>query len=462
MSATIALMADDDNISVETRDHIEHGLFSIAGVPVGFPAGDHIVSFRHILNTGVNNPNWVNVPGLYDAMGIDQQTVDLSADDAFTRAFESIVARSVEEINDDASLQALLAMPSWTVEERLQWERGISEIVNRHHMETPGLSEYREVTLGDVRAERRVDALNELSEDIENGTTRLEHDCEAMSFVEGMALQLVESHFLDDRRETAAGDLKYAATYYYANVNVNWSRYDPSFAAHAIVVSSATGNIIEATVRDHSFNPYRETASSFEDFLNGDMILAGSRSIYQLSQGNMVRGMLGLQGGMMNQALALRRESEDGFPSNDEIYRSIIELYREEGPALLEEDMPDDVRQVVSLAIEVDRRQTAPPSYSVSDGVRDGRFMLPSIALLAESASRPENRFNRALDGETFAQTARWLIVRDWEQPAQTDQREMPSLADLGIVGSPDDIRGEQTPSINLPQMIAEMNRDLG
>lgn len=456
-------MADDDDIPVETRDHIEHGLFSIAGVPVGFPAGDHIVSFRHILNTGVNNPNWVNVPGLYDAMGIDQQTVDLSADDAFTRAFESIVARSVEEKNNDASLQALLAMPSWTAEERLQWERGISEIISRHHMETPGLSEYRAIIPFANRplAEERVDALNELSEDILNGTTRLEHDCEAMSFVEGMALQLVESHFLDDRRETAEGDLKYAATYYYANVNVNWSRYDASFAAHAIVVSSATGNIIEATVSDHPFSPYRETASSFEDFLNGDMILAGNRSIYQLSQGNMVRGMLGFQGGMMNQALTLRRELEEGFPSNDEIYRSIIELYREEGPALLEEDMPDEVRQVVSLAIEVDRHQEASPSYSISDGVRDGQFMLPSIALLAESASRPQNRFNRALDGETFAQTARWLIARDWEPPAQAEQREIPSLADLGIVGSADDIQGEQTPSINLPQMIAEMNRDL-
>ena len=106
-------------------------------------------------------------------------------------------ANTFERIENSSELQELLSKDSWTKDDRVAWEKGISEIVSDEHKNIQGLGTYRNVSDSDRYPDTEVRAtrLNDLSQDIENNTVRIEHDCESNSIFEGVILQQVDNAF---------------------------------------------------------------------------------------------------------------------------------------------------------------------------------------------------------------------------------------------------------------------------
>jgi len=209
----------------------------------------------------------------------NDQYIDWQSDDAFTQAIEAIRSNTFERIEQDPDLQALLAKESWTREDRVAWERGVSEIINDEHAQIQGLNRYRNNSDKEAYpdVERRASRLNDLAVDIENDTLTIEHDCESNSIVEGVVLQLVDNAFLPD--SAPEGDYKEGANYFYTVGRSNFTA-GVNGGVHAWVTSSATMNVIDGAAVSL---PYRENVDenmTFEDFIRGGMIINSDTSIY--------------------------------------------------------------------------------------------------------------------------------------------------------------------------------------
>lgn len=219
-----------------------------------------------------HNPN-------YQAVNLK---IDLNADDALNEAIDRMASGTASRIQSDRQLQNLLAKDQWTREDRVEWERKTSEIVSDELDKIPGLNKYRNEN--DNEGVVRSSKLNALSEDIENGTEKFEFDCEMMSIVEGVVLQAVENHFLpadDGRGENA---YKVASSYFYTRgdfASVTSENLD-QMQSHAFIMSSATGNVIEATENKvtgsgRSYQQANEKDYSFEKFVNGKGAMFGEK-----------------------------------------------------------------------------------------------------------------------------------------------------------------------------------------
>lgn len=223
----------------------------------------------------------------------NDQYIDWSSDDAFTRAITEVRENTVERIKHDPALQGLLDRDSWSREDRVAWERSVSAIVNDEHLNIPGLSQYRNVAemVDDpenpeekiqkyLDVERRATRLNDLAVDIENSTQTIEHDCETMSIFEGVILQQVDNALLPD--EASEGDLKKASNYFYTVGRINsYGEGMGRDSPHAWVVSSATANIIEGTnTRGHSYITGVDPELTFEAYVRGATFYGEHNSIY--------------------------------------------------------------------------------------------------------------------------------------------------------------------------------------
>lgn len=275
-------------LSEESVVKIDPPGISMQGIVVGVGVG---VNFQHILETGRIPSTYMYgsntmadiVSGVVEGLGgpsKGDQYIDWDSDDAYTRAIEEIRQNVFERIESSPELQELLAKDSWSREDRVAWEKGVSEIVNDEHKEIPGLSNYRNSTDVDdyPDVERRASRLNDLSSDIENETAYIEHDCESMSVLEGVILQQVDNAFLPESSES--GDFKVSSNYFYMTGRTNFNPEYNGDGAHAFIVSSATANVIEATA---SVSPYNENINpemEFSDLINGDLIINNDGSIY--------------------------------------------------------------------------------------------------------------------------------------------------------------------------------------
>lgn len=179
-------------------------------------------------------------------------------------------------------MQGLLAKDEWTREDRVVWERNVSNYVNEAHANVQGLASYRNNSSHDeglyMDTTDRATRLNDLSSDMENDTKIIEHDCESMSRFEGQILQKIDNKFLPV--DSPDGDFKKSSNYFYSLGNTNFQMGNNG-GMHAYIVSSATMNVIEAATV--SGNPYKENinpAMSFEDFVGGEMIINNDGSIY--------------------------------------------------------------------------------------------------------------------------------------------------------------------------------------
>ena len=274
-----------------------HYIEPLSDLGASFPEAydNRMINFSLINETG-NIPSvmkWEGTSGIFyqtdPSSGYwGSQRVDWDADDAFSSEYDGILERSIARIEENPELYDLRVMGSWGHAERVQWERGISEIVSEEMAQVPGLDSYRSTAIpGYPETSLRAQFINAVSGDIENGTRSVEFDCEAMSVVEGSILQRLDQHFLPRRTIEAMqeGDLKMQHNYFYATGQVSFNPNDDTAGGHAFIVSSATGNVIEATNEPnvHFFSPYIESADpewNFDRFVRGEVFEGSNLYVY--------------------------------------------------------------------------------------------------------------------------------------------------------------------------------------
>lgn len=239
--------------------------------------GKNMVSFAYVLRTG-------SIPSL----SVGSQSIDWKANDSFIKTYKDLRQHIYEGIGKSKVAGDLLKLKSWTREDRAAWEREISRITSEELDKVKGLDKYRIAEPGKdykgIVADRRALRLNDLSADIDNNTTTIEFDCEAMSAVEGCLLQETDAHFLP-ANTNGADTYKKASNYFYVNGWANWFRQSQKSEAHAYIVSSATGNIVEATADPSEGNgpSYRESIYpdfTFKAFVEGKIALSRDYSVY--------------------------------------------------------------------------------------------------------------------------------------------------------------------------------------
>jgi hypothetical protein len=232
---------------------------------------DRVVNFQSIIKSGdvpLGNP----VVGSYD--------VDWEADDLFNERINEIEMNVTKRVSQHDALQDLINKPEWANQDRVSWEFHLSEIVSEEVNKVSGFEEYRSSskniigTLFDgIDRESRA---NEISRDLETGGQAIEFDCELMTIVEGSIIQRVENTLLPEGSEEGGG-YKEAGNYFYAQSQVSYDpqRDDPDeWRGHAYIISSVTGNIIEATADpDDNEHPYKFNVDS--NFSFGEFIETG-------------------------------------------------------------------------------------------------------------------------------------------------------------------------------------------
>ncbi len=277
-----------DDIPLHERDILEiappKGEIFDDDIPENYDA--RVVNFQSILETGkIQQESYTQDHPDAAPEYWKSQYIDWDSDDAFTRAIDQVKNATFERIQNSPELTALLDKDAWNRDDRVTWEREISTIVSEELDKIPGLNEYRLAGNSEKYpdTERRAIRLNDLSQDIENGTTTITFSCENMAAFEGVILQQAENHFLPD--SAPKGDFKTASNYFYVVGRVNFSPEDSYVMNHAYIISSATANIIEAAKdpSKHFFSQYNENVNpdySFEDFVRGEMAVHKNGSIY--------------------------------------------------------------------------------------------------------------------------------------------------------------------------------------
>lgn len=250
---------------------------------------ERAVNFRYILETG-------HIPGIrsdYADLGEQETYVDWDADDAYTRAVDQAHQAAVARIQEDPNLQRLLELESWDREDRIEWERGVSEIVSEEVDKIPGLDRYRTPNYDEDPAQDDPSApsptpvfrINDLSSDILAGTSEIEYDCDIMAVTEGAIIQQIEDTHLPDQ-STIDGSLKQASAYYMGSgqlivINPDAMETEPGY--HAYIVSSATGAIIETTADPSEMQvSYLAPLAGydFNDFVEGDTFFSPGNAMY--------------------------------------------------------------------------------------------------------------------------------------------------------------------------------------
>lgn len=218
--------------------------------------------------------------------------VDLNIDDAFTRALKTIEKNVDADIQGSQDIQDLLDKGVWNKQDRVKWEKFISESVSKHLATTPGLEYYRSheydqtpessITEATTRHSepllQNLRNLNELSSDIETGKNVHFFHCKMMAATEGIVLQRVENkHIAVNENDASNKNWKHRANYFFVSGNVSQGDEPES---HAFIVSGLTGNIIESTVGSkNTISPYMESHDqdySFRSFVEEGTFIESS------------------------------------------------------------------------------------------------------------------------------------------------------------------------------------------
>lgn len=201
----------------------------------------------------------------------DNYYFDLDAKDALTDAIDEILENTLEVAAKDTQITQLLAKEVWDRDDRVNWERRMSDIISKEMDKIKGLDKYRTETNDDDKTTRD-ENMNTLSSDIENNETAYEFDCEAMSIIEGITIQQAEHALLPHSED--CNIYKAVADYYYVAGTRSDSHSDQMEYGHAYIVSGITGNAIEATSDPSNSHrgPYRESIDpdyTFDHLVNG-------------------------------------------------------------------------------------------------------------------------------------------------------------------------------------------------
>lgn len=252
-------------------------------------------NFQHILRTGIVQENSVNDEGLPSDWA--NMRIDLNADDSFARSIRQVTGDVQRRMMEDERVQSLMRQPHWDRAERVQYERRLAEFTEEEMSRIPSLGLYRMHTAhteNDPLAQllgRMVTStpnLNDLSRDIDNNSARFRWDCSRQSAVQGMIMQMVENDLLPQAAEP--GNLHVRSNYFRAigvfEAFEGQSPRDgmpPNDGSHAWILSSATGNIIEATAENprSAYMEHIDPSFSFERFALGQPFISRTGEVYK-------------------------------------------------------------------------------------------------------------------------------------------------------------------------------------
>lgn len=243
---------------------------------------DRLIRFRHIIETGkiALYPEELTD---YSSMNL---SVDLDKNDAYTQALDRVLDAVLEETNQSAVIQNLLSKQHWDKNDRVEWEKNLAKIVSEQAFTIEAFQEYRsdfDFSRDDII---RLRYLNGLSEDIESPIKKYEFDCEQMAATEGIILQKAEDTILGAESD----GYKSNGDYYYASGKKMY-HFSQRKGGHAFIISSITGNIIEATSNpvnakankatpeNENYTAYHEASplspsQNFDDFAHDRLFIA--------------------------------------------------------------------------------------------------------------------------------------------------------------------------------------------
>lgn len=256
---------NDKSANLAAQDYIPAATGSwISRAVVGADVG--MTNFRTFIETGAMK--------FHGPEG--EITLDMSKDDALVRTIKDAVQDATREVRRSDEYRALMEADPPTIEQRLAYEQVLSKAVFDEIEEVDGLQKYR-LDKGAVEANDMSDHfaysrneivsdnnLNSLSKDIDgkadmNVSYTTDFECEKMSAVKGMIMQIVEDSLLppDD------GTLSSAGSYFNAQGGMYMiggfvtpdlgelvskdDDVDVSRGWHAFVTSSKSGAVFEAT-----------------------------------------------------------------------------------------------------------------------------------------------------------------------------------------------------------------------
>jgi hypothetical protein len=318
-------LAQRDIIEISYKGQ-ETGSAAYGGLTYG-----RAISFNHILRTGEAEISGVDE---VNSTADDAQQIDFNGDDSFGRAIRQVRDQTIEDIAADPNLQKLLQEPHWSYRERQQWEEGIANYASQNLAEIEALGAYRNKNSEGV--ERAINLNEKLSQDMENGTTNYEFDCEVMSLIEGGVMQQAENHFLPALRENDPLQMmnqKVASSYFYMSARVTQDLNSPSVKSegHMFIMSPVTGAVVDGTMRSVSsyFVP-QEQNFGFEDFVNGKTTsfanAQGVEAIYtnysqlSLAEYRFSQGIEGVEADNIYDYMLSIMPHDDGFLANEDLW----------------------------------------------------------------------------------------------------------------------------------------------
>lgn len=255
-----------------------------------------LISFSAIERTGR-----VPVNGFMGWLTGHDLKVDLNSDDAYTQALGQMIMQAERKLRADSGVGQLLAKPEWSKDDRVAWERSLAQTVMEEMRAVPGLDSYRTSSADFKPPSQSFDVVrdplvNRVAQDMTSGTTpKYEFDCEQMSLTMGLAMHFVENRMLPQAPtpETLRGIHNYFYTVGYSHrlpqsdtvVTAATPNLQKPVGGHALIVSSATGNFIEATNNNPDrYNPgYKEITAeghSFQAFLRSGIAVLDYNSVF--------------------------------------------------------------------------------------------------------------------------------------------------------------------------------------
>ncbi|HTK84206.1 MAG TPA: hypothetical protein VL625_03890 [Patescibacteria group bacterium] len=227
-----------------------------------------VIAGSYISDTGSIPIHAVISPGNIFPGNMD---IDFGRNDAFMQAFHNMEHQVQAEIDSRPDLQALKDKATWTDADRRYWDSHVADIVSAIVHSTPGLDMYR-TEAGDHPVPR-TRHLNDISQDMKDGTHKKEFDCEGMSIVKIILMQRVADHNLKADQ---------TSKYFYVSGMVEFGIYEDTPGGHAFIVTEKNGmvtGIVEGTEDSFTFRRPAENLS-FADFVNGREIVTKEGSVY--------------------------------------------------------------------------------------------------------------------------------------------------------------------------------------
>ncbi len=283
----------------------------------------NVVSSSYIARTG-NIPAFVNSDG-------QNYHINWQPPDSFTKAVHTAAEATVKDLQADRDVQKLLQKPSWTKEDREQWEQKEAMYAAQERSKV-GLGDYRTIAGVPELKDRKdiqqdainITNLNDLSKDLDGHTKKYRNDCGIMSAVDAVVLDRAEQLL---PKSAGAGDYKRASAYYYTNGGVSGQDFglNDKIGGHSFLISSATGNVIEATATAPGSHAYNKATNgnSLEQYVKGRPIITQDGTVYgawsNIADHNFARVVAGVEktaahddGKIFNRAELMARDKTPG------------------------------------------------------------------------------------------------------------------------------------------------------